>query len=326
MRLLITLFYLLTSLSSFAGQPPQKGKPVIHYRIVADTIDTTIPKGKCVIYGTVKFGNELLENALVATCDSRLRTRTNKKGKYEITITDQDSCLYMFIPSYDEIITRMHDFKSQHRVHIEFTATQNIMILEVDKPVIYVYAEDETECKLNLEPRSELTFTYPKYDSGWSFSTHPTGNVLVNGEYYPYLFWEGETTKLEYKYRESRFINAFQIKADTVIPFLETQLENLGLNDREKTDFITFWAPRMITQEYALVQFMWDEEYSKTIADLNMSPQPESSRRFFMFFSGMDEYSEDIGVVAPQYPKFERKGLTLIEWGGSELLMPKTPM
>ncbi|MBL4705993.1 MAG: hypothetical protein JKY54_15820, partial [Flavobacteriales bacterium] len=171
MKLLLSLAFTACSMYALAG------KPILQYSIKSDTVDSSVPSGKCIIQGKVTFHGTPLKNALVATCDSRLRVRTNDVGEYSITVSALDSCIYMFKSTYDEVVTRMYDFKSQHRVNLDFYATQNIIMMDVDKPVIYVYAEQPTDCQLQLSPKSQLTFTYPEYKDGWAFTTSGNGTI-----------------------------------------------------------------------------------------------------------------------------------------------------
>jgi hypothetical protein len=59
------------------------------------------------------------------------------------------------------------------------------------------------------------------------------------------LFWEAKTTGLKYQ-SISNDVDGFLIATDTLVPFLENALNQLGLNAKEQTDFITFWAPQLI--------------------------------------------------------------------------------
>jgi len=200
----------------------------------------------------------------------------------------------------------------------------------VDKPVIYVYSEEPTACRLKINPHSEFTFTYPKHDEGWSFTTTKEGQLKTEKGHYPYLFWEGKTSeltfqKLENKAESYQLNNAFQVNTDSTISFLEHQLTALGLNNREKTDFITFWGPKMIQHQYALIQFLVDDEYESVIANMEMEPVPESSLRVFMLFASMDHYSDSIETTPPAFNPLERKGLTIVEWGGSNIQLPLMP-
>src|SRR5690606_11765434 len=109
------------------------------------------------------------------------------------------------------------------------------------------------------------------------------------------------------------------LDTDTLVPFLEHQLAMIGLNDYESTDFITFWAPRMLKYDNVAIQFIIDEEYNQKIADLEVVPSTQSQKRVFMLFKGIDADNNLKNVANPVFQKFERSGLTLVEWGGSEL-------
>ncbi|MFT4601858.1 MAG: hypothetical protein ACI857_002043, partial [Arenicella sp.] len=109
---------------------------------------------------------------------------------------------------------------------------------------------------------------------------------------------------------------------DKVIKFLEASLNGLGFNQTEKTDFITFWAPKMLKSNFVFVQFIWDEDYDKQIATLDVSPKPDASRRVYMYFKGYDALPE-IETTTQSFEGFERKGFTLFEWGGTEIKTQK---
>jgi hypothetical protein len=321
MRLLVALFFVAIAFHATAG------KPVLQYSIQSDTLDLTIAEGSVVIEGIVTYYGDPLINSLIATCDSRIRAKTNAKGEYKLTITDQDSCLYMFKSQYDEIITRMYDFKSQHRVKILFYATQNRYMIEADKPILYIYNKDETDCSIKINPRGEFSFTYPAHNEKWEFVTKSDGTLKTASGEYPYLFWEGESSHLRYvkssnELSQLSLANAYQINTDSTISFLESQLNQFGLNDRERTDFITYWGPRIQEQDYALIQFIWGEGYTEHIGSIDMTPKPESSLRLFMLMSNLDALNPKIQTTPLLVSPLKRNGLTLIEWGGSQLLPP----
>ncbi|MBK9191012.1 MAG: hypothetical protein IPM77_05550 [Crocinitomicaceae bacterium] len=70
------------------------------------------------------------------------------------------------------------------------------------------------------------------------------------------MFWEAQTSELDFVFTENK-LQAEIIHTDSVVYYLENSLEVMGLNETEKTDFITFWAPRMIENEFVLVQFIF---------------------------------------------------------------------
>jgi hypothetical protein len=52
------------------------------------------------------------------------------------------------------------------------------------------------------------------------------------------------------------------------------------------------------------------------IATLNVNPKPETSIRIYIEFYGLENF---INCNEQQLPKTERKGFTLIEWGGADV-------
>lgn len=183
------------------------------------------------------------------------------------------------------------------------------------KPVIYTYSDKDAEISLTLNPSGEFTFTYPEYKESWNGTAHPDGSFTTNGKTYPYLFWEGNSDHLA---DVQDFSEGFVIKKEEVIAFLEEQLTQIGFNDRERTDFITFWGPRMAQSEQGFVRFLVNEDYAKQVATLNVSPKPEHMYRLYLLWTPLDE----IPSVTPnpqKLPALQRGGLTIVEWGGSEI-------
>jgi hypothetical protein len=160
-----------------------------------------------------------------------------------------------------------------------------------------------------------MDFTYPKYNNGWDVEIAENGNLVHKGSEYPYLFWDGKQN-LSFA-RTNGNLDGWLVEKERVVSFLESKLSVYGLNDREITDFITYWAPRMIQYDQVFVQLLIDDAYDE-VAKLNMTPKPESSKRIYLKFA--DGKNLNQSDVSPQMLiEFNRKGLTYIEWGGSEL-------
>lgn len=178
------------------------------------------------------------------------------------------------------------------------------------KPVIYLYPEKETEVSVNLDFDGKLTYTYPALNNGWKVIAKPDGTLtnLADGSTHYYLFWEGNA-RPKWTYEKG-----FVIKGSETEKFLRENLAKMGLTPREYNDFITYWVPKMQENEYNLISFS-GEEYSE-IAKLTVNPKPDSVIRIHMMWKGLDEPIE----IEPQIlPVYERKGFTLVEWGGTEI-------
>ena len=51
----------------------------------------------------------------------------------------------------------------------------------------------------------------------------------------------------------------FIVKSEDAEKFLEEKLRFLGLNDKESTDFITYWLPVLISNKLSLCTFQTEE-------------------------------------------------------------------
>lgn len=178
-----------------------------------------------------------------------------------------------------------------------------------EKPVIYLYPEQEEEVSVRLDYDGKLTCTYPEYDNGWHVTAAPDGRITdENGQEYNYLYWEGETEQ-EYDFSEG-----FCVAGEDTAEFLEDALDRLGLTRREANEFIVYWLPRMEQNEYNLISFQ-SEAYTDH-ARLSIQPEPDTVIRVFMAYKPVENEKEipEQTLAAP-----ERSGFTVVEWGGCEL-------
>ena len=179
----------------------------------------------------------------------------------------------------------------------------------VEKPVLYLYPEEETEVSVKLDIDGELTCTYPKYDDGWKVTAKPDGTLLdENGLEYNYLYWEAESDV------EFDMSKGFCVKGEDTAAFLEDALKELGLNRKEANEFIIYWLPMMESNPYNIIAFQTD--IYTDMAKLNIEPTPDSVIRVFMVWNPSNEYVdiEPQELIAP-----ERKGFCVVEWGGTEV-------
>jgi hypothetical protein len=296
---------------------------VVQYKIVSDKIDTSLTPGTCLVIGTVSHRKKVVANGLVGSTIGANDTKTDSLGQYRLTVTDLDSVVYFYKPFYQEIAITPFDFKSQHVVVIDFYATEKVIRQAMKKPVIYFYPEKEMEVKVDLQVKGDLTFTYPAIEDGWSFQISPDGTIHKGESSYPYLFWEGVSANLTFdKLVSSNSIQGTLVQDNQVISFLESQLSLLGLNDKERADFITFWGPDLSKNKTSFVQFIVDEQVTDLIGALTVSPAPISFRRVYILFCNSDNITYQIVSPAPIKP-FVRSGFTVLEWGGTAIKMLK---
>lgn len=180
-----------------------------------------------------------------------------------------------------------------------------------DKPIIYIYPTKKIDLEVKLLNDKVLTSTYPKYSGYWNITVDINGNIYdkkTNRNYYA-LYWEGiDNTK-------PNMTEGFVIKGEDTISFLEEKLEYLGLNEREINEFIVYWLPRMENNKYNFIRFKTIEEINKYMP-LEFSKDPDTLIRVLMDFKPLNK---EIKVKEQKLIKQERKGFTIVEWGGREV-------
>lgn len=181
----------------------------------------------------------------------------------------------------------------------------------VAKPIIYLYPEEDMLVDVKLDFEGRITHTYPKYNKGWSVFAKTDGTLFdETGKEYYSLYWEGQE-KNDFTISEG-----FVVEGSKTITFLEKALEALNLNRREANEFIIYWLPMMENNPYNLIHFS-TTEYEE-MAQLHISPKPETFIRVMMVFQPLDE-KIDFPLQDISTMRVERKGFTVVEWGGKKL-------
>ena len=181
------------------------------------------------------------------------------------------------------------------------------------KPIIYLYPQEELSINVSIDYSGDLFVTYPEYKNGWSVTAYPDGKIVnkEDGKEYSYLFWEGKNTE-EIQYDMT---TGYVVAGEDTAEFLQDKLYEIGLLPKEYNEFIVYWLPQMIENEYNLIHFATEDEYHNRVG-LDISPEPDSVLRVFMVFKKLDE---EIDVQPQEFETFRRDGFTVIEWGGTEL-------
>lgn len=311
---IITVLLVFFTISAYSG------KTRLKYLVKKDTLSKLVPEGKTRVHGTVLFQGKPVANARVSTIDHKRSTTTDKEGKYSFLILSSDTSLYVYKPGKEEVVINSYGFKSKHAVEIEFYLSY-APVRPMRKPVVYLYSEKEEEVSIKLNIKGEMTFTYPEYDNGWIVKTISNGCIKHNKKTYPYLFWEGESKTLDYMKKGDSMVEGFIVNSNSITSFFESSLDQMGLNQNEKTDFITFWAPQIQKKsgDY-FIQFLFEENYKNYVAELEIKPKPKSIRRVYMLYSFIDSQQDYFMPYTEQKIKaFVREGFTYVEWGGTEI-------
>ena len=179
---------------------------------------------------------------------------------------------------------------------------------DVDKPVIYLYPEEETVCSVKVELDGELTCTYPEHgENGWqNFTARPDGTLIFpDGKEYYCLYWEGISNM------KPDLSKGFCVKGEDTADFLTEILPKIGLTPREANEFIIYWLPLLQENEYNLISFQ--REAYTDVCDLIIDPMPDSLLRVFMTYKPL---TKPIEIEPQEFGGFIRKGFTVVEWGG----------
>lgn len=180
------------------------------------------------------------------------------------------------------------------------------------KPIIYLYPDEKKKIKVKLGNKQQITTSYPKYEDGWNVQANPNGNLLdldTNKQLYS-LYYENENT---YKFKIEK--EGFIIKGKEVAEFLEEKLEILGLNSKEKEEFIIYWLPQLEKNKYNYIRFASKEEIDINMP-LEIEPMPQTIIRVLMTYKPLNH---PIKVKEQKLTAVERMGYTVIEWGGTKI-------
>lgn len=207
-----------------------------------------------------------------------------------------------------KIINTTIKLKEGQTVDLEITLKE--IEIHLEKPIIYLYPTSKQKISVNLDFDGELEFTYPKYPkTGWEVTAEPDGTLTdKEGKEYYALFWEGKPNK------EIIPTSGFIVAGDQTAEFLEDKLAYLGLNRKEANEFIVYWLPKMEKNAFNLIHFS-SSEYEE-IAKLTVKPTPETIIRIMMITSPL-EHKINFPLQDLKPLKKERKGFTVVEWGGS---------
>lgn len=172
-----------------------------------------------------------------------------------------------------------------------------------EKPAIYLYPEIDSQISVKLNINGQLIKDIPSYNNGWD--VYVTKEGIIENKY-DYLFYENTLNNLELP--EEGWI----ISKKELDNWFETKLPQLGLNNKEKTQFKEYWIPRLTNSNYYEIKLL-DIDFLNENMGLIISPQPDTEIRIIFSFKEVNKpYSlEEPLIITPI-----RKGFTVVEWGG----------
>jgi hypothetical protein len=300
----IFFFFVLVSLGRFASAESK-------FMVTSRTIDTTMSTGAFRLKALVvdESTGEPLPFAVLTDHEEKRLYQADIDGNINAFLILGPYELHCKSMGYNEAKI-MGPFASQEVIEAKIIMDEYELYL---KPVVYAYNAG-SEITLSLKPKGHFTFTYPHSEGNWRLTTNPDGSLtdVKTGKTHPYVFWEGSGT---HSGEMPAQVEGFLIKTDTSLVFLENILSAYGLNEKESADFITFWVPRMIVKEYAMVRFISTGSYGDQIAEIDVRPEPDSILRLYMYLTPLDSPVTGIEIKQPQIDVFDRKGFILVEWG-----------
>ena len=174
------------------------------------------------------------------------------------------------------------------------------------KPILYLYPKEETKVRVDFEDESKLVTTYPKFKNYWKVMARPNGDLDVNGKYYYALYWDEKIDE------NIKFDEGFYVDKENAISFLEDKLSYIGLNDKERNEFIMYWLPILEKNKHNLVKFILTDERQEQ-NELIIEPKPDSLLRVSIVIKKVDG---KVNIKEQELETFNRFGFSAVEWGG----------
>ena len=307
------IFLAFISFNSFAAYEEGLKRIAYPYWIISDTVNEAISVGQTKFTIRVNNGNISKDQTLLysANGESFKKKIVNNEISFDIASGSYAFQFYLN-DAYFEIYTDSILGRDQHDILMQLRFENALQPVIMDKPIIYLYPDSETDIKLILDPKGDLTFTYPEYTDAWSFTASPDGILTFGEDIYNYLFWESSQN---YSLSAEDLKTGYNVAGNEALAFLEEKLDEAGLNSFEKADFITFWGPRLAQNELNFVHFIFNDDCNE-FAELEIFPKPKEVFRIYMVWSAIDE---PIIASEQEIKSVIRDGFTVIEWGGSEV-------
>jgi len=178
-------------------------------------------------------------------------------------------------------------------------------LLDVYKPNIYIYCEQDLEVRLQLEPYSYITASIPEYDPAAGWKAAVRGGSL-NGKN-DYLFYEARVPGEGFQREKGLKINGRSLGQD-----LCRLMALYGFNDKETADFVEYWGQKLFPGDN-YVFYPQGTEIIENIMPLTVTPEPLSVYRLWFLIE------KDRGQPCEtEFPieRVIRSRFAVVEWGG----------
>ncbi len=180
------------------------------------------------------------------------------------------------------------------------------------KPVIYLYPEKPTNVSVKLSLPGYVTESVPHYPKGgWqNITAYPGGRLEYQGKTYSELYYESAVERAAPE--PVKGIVASPPRYRETLIYFGTQL---GLNDKELAEFVSYWMGRLsqVNSPYMFFSYYPPQDKQK-IDGVGITPKPDTMIEFIMYFKPLNNLKK---VQAPTFsPVPSRQGFTAVEWGG----------
>lgn len=177
------------------------------------------------------------------------------------------------------------------------------------KPAIYLYPTKKEAINVKVNTIGIFTLTIPDYPkNGWNVIAHPNGDIESDDKIFEYLYYESMIPDARVVIPDKGYV-----VADGELSDLFNQiLPRVGLNRNEASGFSDYWLKALPSSPYYFVGLM-NEKSINDIEPLVINPTPDTINRVRFYFELLDKPKI---VEKPIITTPERKGFTVIEWGG----------
>ncbi len=205
------------------------------------------------------------------------------------------------------------------------------------KPVVYLYPTQPTQVHVAFTSPMQFDVSIPTYKDGWDVLANPNGQLTdlqpeatncsvidttrPGSEYaskacltnnYPYLYWAGQSLGRPYPTINTGWI----IARDNLTNFMDQTLDTVGFTANEKNDMLSYWLPQMLAKQapYYRISFLQTDQMN-ALAPMAITPSPASVYRLFLDYQPLAS-KPDVLIEPEVLGKVNRKGFTVVEWGG----------
>lgn len=178
--------------------------------------------------------------------------------------------------------------------------------IPVKKPNIYLYPEKTEELAVYVTPKGKITKSIPEYNGGWKVTVDPSGKI---DNTYDFLFYEAS---INYKFTLDK---GWIVNKSSFNEEMNSILTSIGLNSKEKADFIEYWSKELNWKSSRYAVYYLDPKEINEAIKLNLSKKPDSILRAYFYFVPIKD-NENLEIKKPEIKQFKRNGFTVVEWGG----------